>query len=166
MNKPQAKAIFFFLGMVGVGYVIGIQVMTALGLGMSTGGFINLTILAIIFAVLMTIFFDKPFELELIKWSEKQPEEEIEAQLSDEGQPPASTPHPKQEGDVAALEAPKIVKGALFPHEIPTPHWDVDFSNNKQTYEGSALPIWILAGWAVFILWAIVYLVIGLPTAF
>ena len=55
MNKPQAKAIFFFLGMVGVGYVIGIQVMTALGLGMSTGRFINLTILAIIFAVLMII---------------------------------------------------------------------------------------------------------------
>ena len=164
MNKPQAKAIFFFLGMVGVGYVIGIQVMTALGLGMSTGRFINLTILAIIFAVLMTIFFDKPFELELIKWPEKQPEEEIEAQVSDKGQP-ATTPHPKQ-GEGVEIEGPKLIKGALFPHEIPTPHWDVDFSNNKQTYEGSALPIWILAGWAVFIIWAIVYLVIGLPTAF
>lgn len=77
----------------------------------------------------------------------------------------AGTPQPEQEEEVA-LDTPKVVKGALFPHEIPTPHWDVDFGDNKQTYEGSDLPIWILAGWAIFILWGIIYLVAGLPTAF
>ena len=54
----------------------------------------------------------------------------------------------------------------LFPHDIPTEHWDVDFGNSHDVYEGTALPIWILAGWAAFILWAIVYLFSGLPTAF
>jgi len=42
----------------------------------------------------------------------------------------------------------------------------VDFGDGKQVYEGSSLPMWILAGWATFIIWAVVYLVAGLPTAF
>ena len=164
MNKPQAKAIFFFLGMLVVGFVIGIQVVSALRLVMNTGGIATLTILAVIFALLMTIFFDKPFELELIKWPEKKPEEEAEDQPNETQPLPTQQPEQAEVGE--AIEAPKIVKGALFPHEIPTPHWDVDFSNNKQTYEGSDLPIWILAGWAIFIIWGIIYLVAGLPTAF
>lgn len=54
----------------------------------------------------------------------------------------------------------------MFPHESPSDHWDVDFGDGKQVYEGAALPVWILAGWAAFILWAMVYLIFGLPTAF
>jgi len=54
----------------------------------------------------------------------------------------------------------------LFPHEEPTEHWDIDFGDSKQTYQGADLPVWILAGWAAFILWAVIYLYSGLPTAF
>ena len=54
----------------------------------------------------------------------------------------------------------------LFPHEAPSDHWNVDFGDGKKVYEGSALPVWILAGWAIFILWAMAYLILGLPTAF
>jgi hypothetical protein len=54
----------------------------------------------------------------------------------------------------------------LFPHDLPSEHWDVDFGDSKKMYEGTALPIWILAGWAAFILWALIYLFSGLPTAF
>ena len=54
----------------------------------------------------------------------------------------------------------------LFPHEAPGGHWEADFGDSKQVYEGTALPIWLLAGWAIFILWAVVYLLFGLPTAF
>ena len=53
-----------------------------------------------------------------------------------------------------------------FPHEKPSEHWDIDFSDSKQSYEGADLPVWILAGWAAFIIWAVVYLYSGLPTAF
>jgi tryptophan-rich sensory protein len=38
-------------------------------------------------------------------------------------------------------------------------------STTKQTYQGAELPIWLLAGWAIFILWAIIYLMSGLPSA-
>lgn len=54
----------------------------------------------------------------------------------------------------------------LFPHEEPTEHWEVDFGDSKQVYQGTDLPIWLLAGWAAFIIWALVYLFSGLPTAF
>jgi hypothetical protein len=54
----------------------------------------------------------------------------------------------------------------MFPHEAPIEHWEADFGDSKQVYEGTALPLWLLAGWAVFILWAVVYLLFGLPTAF
>ncbi len=54
----------------------------------------------------------------------------------------------------------------LFPHDIPTEHWDINYNDTNESYEGTALPIWILAGWAVFILWAVIYLLFGLPTAF
>jgi hypothetical protein len=57
---------------------------------------------------------------------------------------------------------PELIPGALFPHEVPSEHWDVDFGDSKQVYQGSDLPIWILAGWATFIIWALVYLYFGL----
>lgn len=55
---------------------------------------------------------------------------------------------------------------AGFPYEAQSDHWDVDFSNSKEVYQGAALPVWILAGWAVFIIWAIIYLTAGARTAF
>jgi hypothetical protein len=58
------------------------------------------------------------------------------------------------------------IEGTLFPYEKATEHWDIDFNDTHQSYEGSDLPLWILAGWAMFILWAVIYLVAGLPTAF
>ena len=69
-------------------------------------------------------------------------------------------------GEVAKIDSAEVSKGTLFPHEIPSDHWDADFGDSKQVYQGSDLPIWILAGWAAFIIWAVVYLVSGLPTAF
>lgn len=53
-----------------------------------------------------------------------------------------------------------------FPVEAQTEHWEVDFSDSKQVYEGMSLPVWILAGWAVFIIWAVIYLTAGVRTTF
>ena len=62
----------------------------------------------------------------------------------------------------ASTYQPKFVSGALFPHEVPSEHWDVYFADSKQVYQGSVLPLWLLAGWAAFIIWALVYLYYGL----
>ena len=56
--------------------------------------------------------------------------------------------------------------GIIFPYEAASEHWDVDFGNPKEVYEGSDLPLWILAGWAVFIIWAVIYLIVGLRAGF
>lgn len=53
-----------------------------------------------------------------------------------------------------------------FPYEEQSEHWDVDFANSNEVYEGTALPVWILVGWAAFIIWAIVYLTAGIRTSF
>jgi tryptophan-rich sensory protein len=45
---------------------------------------------------------------------------------------------------------------------VPTEHWQADFSDSRQVYQGSRLPAWLLAGWATFIIWALVYLYFGL----
>ncbi len=55
---------------------------------------------------------------------------------------------------------------SYFPYAAQSEHWNADFANSKEVYEGSALPLWILAGWAVFIIWAIAYLTIGVRTTF
>jgi hypothetical protein len=152
MRQPTAKAIFFFLGILGVGYAIGLPVMTGiLQMPLNLVNFLNLSAFAFLFAVLMTIWLDRPLELELFKWV-----------------PPATVtpPVPAQEPSPAPDYYPRVEPGHLFPHETPSEHWDVDFGDGKQVYQGSELPLWILAGWAVFIIWAIVYLVSGLPTAF
>lgn len=62
----------------------------------------------------------------------------------------------------ASTYQPKFVSGALFPHEIPSEHWDADYGDSKQAYQGTTLPLWLLAGWAAFIIWALVYLYYGL----
>lgn len=57
---------------------------------------------------------------------------------------------------------PEFIQGALFPHEVPSEHWNADFGDSQQVYQGSELPVWLLAGWAIFIIWALVYLYFGL----
>ena len=78
-----------------------------------------------------------------------------------------STPQTETEAEQTATEyAPEMSQTTLFPHEIPSEHWDVDFGDGEEVYEGTTLPIWLLAGWAIFILWAVIYLVVGLPGSF
>lgn len=75
----------------------------------------------------------------------------------------------QNDAEVQESEAPRPLgtpSTPLFPHEVPSEHWDIDFGDSKQTYQGTDLPVWILAGWAAFILWAVIYLYSGLPTAF
>ncbi|MFN8446845.1 MAG: hypothetical protein U0175_38985 [Caldilineaceae bacterium] len=54
------------------------------------------------------------------------------------------------------------LKGTIFPYVDNARHWDIDFNDTSQSYEGSALPPWILGGFAIFVLWSIVYMVIAL----
>jgi hypothetical protein len=113
---------------------------------------------ALLIAVLLLIWLDRPFELKLFDWPEPQPKTDTPRRES--GEPDS--------GQITALEGTDVTvrQGAMFPHEAPSDHWNVDFGNGKQVYQGSDLPIWLLAGWATFIIWAVVYLVAGLPTAF
>jgi len=168
MQQPKLKAIVFFLGVLGVGYAIGIPVMTGImGVSFSPISIANLSAFAFLFAILLTVWLDKPFELELFKWPEKKPEKTPPP--AQPAQPPEAAPPPAQPEagpEAAPEEKSKVPFGALFPHERPSEHWTADFADNKQVYEGSDLPIWILAGWAIFIIWAVVYLVSGLPGAF
>jgi hypothetical protein len=170
MRQPQLKAILFLIGILGVGYAIAIPITTGfLQAPLGLTSFANITAFAILFAVIMTVWLDKPLELELFKWSEKKPKAE---------KPQVIAPPPATEQEVAATPATARVEQAtpvqlpaapsegLFPHEAPAEHWEADFGDSKQVYEGSDLPIWILAGWAMFILWTVVYLLFGLPTAF
>lgn len=48
--------------------------------------------------------------------------------------------------------------GTIFPYVDNTQHWDIDYNDTSQSYEGSALPPWILGGFTLFVLWSIVYL--------
>jgi hypothetical protein len=168
MNKPQLKAVVFFVGILGVGFALAIPLATGLfGSPFIPLVFVNITAFAFLFAVVMTLLLDKPLELELFKWPEKKPEAEKPQ--------PATIPAPAQQAQAAApAEIPQqpawpmfpSPSTSLFPHETPTEHWDADFGDSKQVYQGSDLPVWILAGWAVFIIWAVIYLLAGLPTAF
>ena len=168
MRQPTAKAIFFFVGILGVGYAIGLPVMTGImGLPLNLITFLNLSAFAFLFAVLMTIWLDRPLELELFNWPEKKPgvtQRRAEEEVVVPPPPPVQPQRELREGGPDYY--PQVKPGALFPHETPSEHWDVDFSDSKQVYQGSELPLWILAGWAIFLIWAIVYLVSGLPTAF
>ncbi len=159
MRRPTKRAILFFLLALGTGYTLSLLVMSLLlDAPLRSYGFFNLTLVAILFASLLMIWLDKPLGLGLFEWREPKPKPKKEPK-------PALTAEPDT-GEVAKIDSAEVSKGAFFPHEIPTEHWDADFGDSKQVYQGSDLPIWILAGWAAFILWAVVYLVSGLPTAF
>ena len=72
----------------------------------------------------------------------------------------------KNDSLVEHATAEQIKSDTQFPHDAMTEHWDIDFSNSKESYEGMELPVWILAGWAVFIIWAVIYLTAGIRTTF
>ena len=158
MRRPTKKAVLVFLLALGTGYTLSWLVMSLLlDAPLRLYGFLNLTLVAVLIAVLLMIWLDKPFDLKLFRWPEEKPEEEEPKTIL--------SPEPDS-GEVATIDAIEVSKGAMFPHEIPSEHWDADFGDSKQVYQSSDLPIWILAGWAAFIIWAVVYLVSGLPTAF
>jgi hypothetical protein len=82
---------------------------------------------------------------------------------------PPDTPTP--DAAPAPLDAPAAestpaygteLEGTYFPYIDNARHWDVDFNDTHQSYEGDALPGWLLAGWAAFIVWAIAYLILAL----
>ncbi len=91
---------------------------------------------------------------------EEQPGDEISPDGTTppevEAQPDAGAPPPVDEYN------PELIQGGMFPHEVPTEHWKADFADSRQVYQGSQLPVWLLAGWATFIIWALVYLYFGL----
>jgi len=158
VRRPTQKAILFFGLALGTGFTVSWIVMNfILGAPLRLYGFINLFMVALLIAILLMIWLDRPFELKLFEWPEPQAEPEEKRQ----------TPAPQVEpAETEMVQSARIVKGSMFPHELPSEHWDVDFGDSKQTYQGTALPIWLLAGWAAFIIWAVIYLVSGLPGAF
>lgn len=170
MRQPQMKAIVFFIGILGVGYAIGTPIITGLlGASFDAAALANLTAFAFLFAVIMTVILDKPLELELFKWPEKK-EKAASSAAPLRTEPVVETSSESTStADVPPGQLPHLggefVPGGLFPHEVPTEHWDADFGDGRQVYEGSELPIWILAGWAVFILWAVVYLLFAVRFA-
>jgi hypothetical protein len=145
VRRPSQKAILFFVAALVVGYVISIGIMIGLlNTELRLYGFGNVSLVALLIAFVLLVWLDKPFELKLFEWPAEKP---------------------KTEETPTQREKPSAQTRPVFPHEIPTEHWEADFADPKQVYEGTALPIWLLAGWAIFIIWAVVYLVSGLPTA-
>jgi hypothetical protein len=158
VRRPSQKAILFFLLALGAGYAISIGIMVGLlNTEMRLYGFANVSLIAFLIAFILLVWFDKPFELKLFDWPEEKPKTE-EKQAVDDSQPQAP-------GEGPSAPIGQVPSGSMFPHERPTEHWEADFADPKEVYEGTALPIWLLAGWAIFIIWAVIYLVSGLPTA-
>ena len=159
MRRPTQRAILFFLLALGTGFTISwIMMNFLLGAPLRLYGYVNLTMVAALIAVLLLIWLDRPFELKLFDWPESKPQPEADRQRR-----PAPERAP---AEIEVVQSSQVVKGSMFPHEVPSEHWEIDYSDSKQTYQGADLPIWLLAGWATFIIWAVVYLVTGLPGAF
>lgn len=64
--------------------------------------------------------------------------------------------------DDTDMEYGEELTGTLFPYVDNKQHWNIDFNDTKQSYEGSALPAWVLAGFAIYIIWAAIYLIVAL----
>ena len=157
MRRPTKRAILFFVLALGTGYTISLAIMfLLLDAPLRLYGFLNLSLVAFLIAGLLLVWLDKPFNLKLFEWPAEKPEAK---------QKTIFKPEPET-GEVTAIESIEVSRGAFFPHEIPSEHWNPDFGDSKQVYQGTELPIWLLAGWAAFIIWAVIYLVTGLPTAF
>ncbi|ETW94809.1 MAG: hypothetical protein ETSY1_33300 [Candidatus Entotheonella factor] len=90
-----------------------------------------------------------------------RPEEQPREETSPEGDAQPGAEHAGAQPPNDEYK-PELIQGGLFPHEIPTEHWKADFGDSRQVYQGSRLPVWLLAGWATFIIWALVYLYFGL----
>ncbi len=155
MNLNQKTIIFLLLALLA-GYAVSLGLMLGLlNAPFRLYGFWNLTLVAVLVAILLAIWLDKPFDLGLFKWPAAKPKTE-------------RAPRPLQAQEAKSDEAnqpvhmPALRSGILFPHELPGEHWDADFGDSKKVYQGADLPLWILAGWAVFIIWAVAYLVSGL----
>jgi len=158
MRRLNRKLVLFFLVSLGAGYAVSVGLMYLLGAELRFYGFGTLTLVAVLVALILVIAFDKPFELGMFEWpSEKPP-----APPPPKGSKPESGTTAGGEGG-PTLSSMKMISGTIFPYEAPTDHWEIDFNDSQQSYEGTALPIWLLAGWAAFILWAIIYLIVGLP---
>lgn len=157
MRQPSQKLIIFFIIALGAGYAISFVVMDyVLAAPLRLYGFANLTLVALLIAGLLVVWFDKPMELGLFKWPASKPKVEVASSHIVRSSAPAAS-----SDSGAQVNTPK---GSGFPHETPTDHWDINFGDSEQVYQGTDLPVWILAGWAAFIIWAVVYLISGLPT--
>jgi hypothetical protein len=154
MNFNQKIVIFFLLAL-AAGYAVSIGLMVGLlNTPLRLYGWWNLTLVALLVAVLLVIWLDRPFDLGFFKWPARKPKEAKPRILRAEEMPPNEAMVP--------AEQPHLRSGILFPHEVPSEHWNVDFGDGHKVYQGADLPLWILAGWAVFIVWAIAYLYSGL----
>lgn len=157
MRQPSQKLIIFALVALGTGYAVSFAVMTfILDAPLRLYGFGNLTLVALLVATVLIVWLDKPMGLGFFKWPAAIPKREKQDAETSASRSPAS-----QEEPVVQIQIPQ---GTMFPHETPSDHWDVNFGDGKQVYQGADLPLWILAGWAAFILWAVIYLISGLPT--
>ena len=168
MRRPTSKAIIVFIIALLAGYAIsGFIMLFVLETEFRLYGFVYLSAVALLFAILMMVWLDRPLGLELFKWKEPPPKPEpdpaVEAAAVAGGAAAVATARAETAQTVTAMNMGDIPADAAFPHVRPYEHWDADFSNPKEVYEGSSLPIWILAGWAAFIIWAVAYLVFGLP---
>lgn len=75
---------------------------------------------------------------------------------SSEAQTPAEAQAP------AEVQYGEELTGTIFPYIDNSHHWDIDYNDTNQSYEGSVLPPWILGGFAVYVLWSIIYLLVAL----
>lgn len=157
MRQPTQKLVIFALVALGAGYAVSFVVMTfILDAPLRLYGFGNLTLVALLVAFLLIVWLDKPMDLGFFKWPAAKPKAEKKS-----AETVASHPQAGQEEPGLQIQIPQ---GTMFPHETPSEHWDVNFGDGKQVYQGADLPLWILAGWAAFIIWAVIYLISGLPT--
>ncbi len=156
MRQPSQKLIIFFIVALGAGFAVSFGIMNLiLDAPLRLYGYLNLTVVALLVAALLVIWFDKPMELGLFKWPAPKPKVESSHVVA----------RSSAGSDSSEVEPPVVTisKGG-FPHEKPTDHWDINFGDSEQVYQGTDLPAWILAGWAAFIIWAVIYLISGLPT--
>lgn len=162
MNLNQKTIIFFVLALLA-GYAVSFGLMEGLlGAPLRLYGFWNLTLVAVLVAILLVLWLDKPFELGIFKWPPSKPKDQDKGRESKPESRMLRMEELKPGEAPGFFQQPALRPGILFPHEMPSEHWETDFGDSKKVYQGADLPLWILAGWAAFIIWGIAYLVSGL----
>ena len=158
----QAKLLIFILAAIIASFGITFLIIdvflgqSIVAYGVGKFSFIAVSILFLFIA--LAALFDGPLGLGLLAGLETTAEPAVKTT--------ADTTIPEQ---AAGYQPPAEAPGQSrldFPYEAQTEHWEIDFGDSHKTYEGSELPLWLLAGWAAFILWAVAYLISGLPDAF